>query len=107
MDRIRDIVVHRLTGGTVDGGWPGGHDPEDDLHALVDVIPDQGLSGIGSVFTNARLVEAGVTTLRHLWLNEAVDEPERVSEKLRQSMFWQGRGGTIEHVISGIDIALW
>ena len=34
-------------------------------------------------------------------------EPERVSEKLRQSSFWQGRGGTVEHVISGIDIALW
>ncbi|MGE3779606.1 MAG: mandelate racemase/muconate lactonizing enzyme family protein, partial [Pirellulaceae bacterium] len=32
---------------------------------------------------------------------------ERVSEKLRQSAFWQGRGGTLEHVISGIDIALW
>ena len=24
-----------------------------------------------------------------------------------QSSFWQGRGGTIEHVISGLDIALW
>ena len=30
-----------------------------------------------------------------------------VSEKLRQSSFWQGRGGTVEHAISGIDIALW
>ena len=26
---------------------------------------------------------------------------------MRQSSFWQGRGGTVEHVISGIDIALW
>ncbi|MGL4554357.1 MAG: mandelate racemase/muconate lactonizing enzyme family protein, partial [Gemmataceae bacterium] len=31
----------------------------------------------------------------------------RVSEKLRQAMFWQGRGGAVEHAISGIDIALW
>jgi L-alanine-DL-glutamate epimerase-like enolase superfamily enzyme len=30
-----------------------------------------------------------------------------VTEKLRQSYFWQGRGGTVEHAISGIDIALW
>ena len=31
----------------------------------------------------------------------------RVSEKLRQATFWQGRGGAVEHAISGIDIALW
>jgi L-alanine-DL-glutamate epimerase-like enolase superfamily enzyme len=31
----------------------------------------------------------------------------RVTEKLRQSTFWQGRGGAVEHAISGIDIALW
>jgi D-galactarolactone cycloisomerase len=30
-----------------------------------------------------------------------------VSEKLHQNTFWQGRGGSITHTISGIDIALW
>jgi L-alanine-DL-glutamate epimerase-like enolase superfamily enzyme len=30
-----------------------------------------------------------------------------VREKLEQSNFWWGRGGTITHAISGIDIALW
>jgi len=105
--KIRDILIHRLTGGTVDGGWPDGHQPEDDLHALVEVVSDEGLTGVGSVFTNAALVTAGVETLRPLWRNESAIEPERVSEKLRQSSFWQGRGGTLEHVISGIDIALW
>jgi L-alanine-DL-glutamate epimerase-like enolase superfamily enzyme len=59
------------------------------------------------VFTNSALVQAGVATLRQHWLGESAIEPERVSEKLRQSSFWQGRGGTLEHVISGIDIALW
>ncbi len=34
-------------------------------------------------------------------------EPERVSEKLNQNTFWMGRGGTLTHTISGIDIALW
>jgi L-alanine-DL-glutamate epimerase-like enolase superfamily enzyme len=38
---------------------------------------------------------------------EPAVEPERVSETLRQSTFWQGRGGAVEHAISGIDIALW
>ena len=105
--RIANIVVHRLVGGTVDGGWPQGHEPQEDLHALVEVHADSGLSGVGSVFTGHRLVEAGVEFLKPLWLGESAIEPERVSEKLRQSSFWQGRGGTVEHVISGIDIALW
>jgi L-alanine-DL-glutamate epimerase-like enolase superfamily enzyme len=42
-----------------------------------------------------------------LLIGERPDEPARVSEKLRQSFFWQGRGGSVEHAISGIDIALW
>jgi L-alanine-DL-glutamate epimerase-like enolase superfamily enzyme len=105
--QIRDIKIHRLLGGTVDGGWPEGHQPEDDLHTLVEIETDQGLTGIGSVFTNSALVQAGVETLRGAWEGESAVEPERVSEKLRQSSFWQGRGGTLEHVISGIDIALW
>ena len=105
--KIRDIHVHRLVGATVDGGWPAGHEPQDDLHALVEVVTDEGLVGWGSVFTGYRLVEAGVEFLRPQWQNESAVEPERVSEKLRQSSFCQGRGGTVEHVISGIDIALW
>jgi len=105
--KIVNILVHRLAGGTVDGGWPQGHEPSEDLHALVEVVTDEGLFGFGSCFTGHRLVEAGVEFLRPLWLGESPVEPERVSEKLRQSAFWQGRGGTIEHAISGIDIALW
>lgn len=105
--RIRDILVHPLLGGTVDGGWPEGHEPEDDLTSLVEVVSDEGLTGVGSVFTSSNLVRAGVEMMRALWLGESAIEPERVSEKLRQSTFWQGRGGTLEHVISGIDIALW
>ncbi len=105
--KIRDIKIHRLLGATVDGGWPAGHEPEDDLHTLVEVITDDDLTGIGSVFTNSSLTLAGIETLKPMWENESALEPERVSEKLRQSCFWQGRGGTLEHVISGIDIALW
>ena len=45
--------------------------------------------------------------LREHLLGESALEPDRVAEKLRQSMFWLGRGGSVEHAISGIDIALW
>ncbi len=105
--RITDIKLHRLIGGTVDGGWPQGHVPQDDLNALVEIETDEGLTGVGSVFTGSGLAQAGLEFLRPLWQNETALEPMRVSEKLRQSTFWQGRGGTVEHVISGIDIALW
>ncbi|MCH2126337.1 MAG: mandelate racemase/muconate lactonizing enzyme family protein [Pirellulaceae bacterium] len=105
--KIQDIKIHRLLGGTVDGGWPAGHEPEDDLHTLLEVETDEGLTGVGSVFTSSALVAAGLEQMRPLWQNESALEPERLSEKLRQSCFWQGRGGTLEHVISGIDIALW
>src|ERR1700746_3968547 len=40
-------------------------------------------------------------------MGDGAEEPMRVSERLRQSTFWQGRGGAVEHAISGIDIALW
>ena len=45
--------------------------------------------------------------LEPLYRGENALEPERVSEKLHQNTFWMGRGGTITHAISGIDIALW
>jgi L-alanine-DL-glutamate epimerase-like enolase superfamily enzyme len=45
--------------------------------------------------------------LRPLYVGETALEPERVSEKLHQNMFWLGRGGSVTHAISGIDIALW
>jgi D-galactarolactone cycloisomerase len=45
--------------------------------------------------------------LEPLLLGENALEPERVTEKLHQHTFWQGRGGSVTHAISGIDIALW
>src|SRR5437588_4580823 len=105
--KIVDVRITGLSGGTVDGGWPGGMKPEEDLNTLVEVLTDEGLTGVGSAMTSKALVEAAVQLLRPLLIGERADEPARLSEKLRQSMFWQGRGGAVEHGISGIDIALW
>src|SRR4051812_21979107 len=105
--KIVEIRVTGLSGGTVDGGWPGGNKPEQDLNTLVEVVTDEGLVGIGSAMTSKALVAAGVALLRPMLIGERGDEPARVTEKLRQSTFWQGRGGAVEHAISGIDIALW
>ncbi len=105
--KITAIDVLPLTGGTVDGGWPQGHEPQEDLHTLVRIRTDEGLDGVGSCFTSGTLIRGAVQLMWPLLKGESAVEPERVSENLRQSTFWQGRGGAVEHAISGIDIALW
>ncbi len=105
--KIADVRITGLAGGTVEGGWADELKPEDDVHTIVEVVTDEGLTGVGSVFTSKALVTGAVKLLQPLLLGERADEPARLSERLRQTMFWQGRGGSVEHAISGLDIALW
>lgn len=105
--KIIDIVCAPLSGESPKGGWSNEIRPDDSVHTLVAVHTDIGVSGYGSVFTNGDLVRAGLKVLAPLFDGENALEPIRVSEKLHQNSFWMGRGGTLTHVISGIDIALW
>jgi L-alanine-DL-glutamate epimerase-like enolase superfamily enzyme len=105
--KIRDILCAGLRGATPEGGWSTELKPEDCVHTLVAVHTDSGLVGLGSVFTNDALVRAAIALLEPLWRGENALEPQRVSEKLHQHTFWTGRGGSLTHAISGIDIALW
>jgi L-alanine-DL-glutamate epimerase-like enolase superfamily enzyme len=105
--KIREIRCAGLHGATPEGGWTNELKPEDSVHTLVTVLTDEGLVGWGSVFTNEKLVRGALSILEPLYLGENALEPERVSEKLHQHTFWMGRGGSITHAISGIDIALW
>src|SRR3989441_8735695 len=105
--KIAELRITGLSGGTVEGGWVDDLKPEEDINTIIEVISDEGLVGIGSAMTSKALVEAAVKLLRPMLIGERADEPSRVSERLRQSTFWQGRGGAVEHAISGIDIALW
>lgn len=105
--KIREIRCAGLRGATPEGGWSNELRPEDCVHTLVAVHTDEGPVGLGSVFTNDALVRAALAVLEPLYVGENALEPERVSEKLHQHMFWLGRGGSITHAISGIDIALW
>lgn len=105
--RIRAVVAVPLFGDSPKGGWSAEIKPEDSIHALVAVHTDAGITGYGSVFTDGRLVQAALQVLEPLFLGENALEPERVTEKLHQNTFWMGRGGSLTHAISGIDIALW
>jgi D-galactarolactone cycloisomerase len=104
---IRSIVAAPLLGESPKGGWSNEIRPEDSVHTLIAVHTDAGITGYGSVFTNGGLVEAALRVLEPLYRGENALEPERVSEKLHQNTFWMGRGGSLTHAISGIDIALW
>jgi L-alanine-DL-glutamate epimerase-like enolase superfamily enzyme len=105
--KIREIRVGGLRGATPEGGWSNEIKPDECVHTLVVIHTDNGVTGIGSVFTSEDLVRAALKVLEPLYRDENPLEPERVSEKLHQHTFWQGRGGAITHAISGIDIALW
>jgi L-alanine-DL-glutamate epimerase-like enolase superfamily enzyme len=105
--KIREIRCAGLRGATPEGGWSNEIKPEDCVHTLIAVHTDEGAIGLGSVFTNDALVRASLEVLEPLYKGENALEPERVSEKLHQNTFWLGRGGSITHTISGIDIALW
>ena len=105
--RIVELELTALTGATVDGGWPQDLEAEENLHTLVRLKSEDGLVGMGSCFTSGKLVEGAVELLWPLLKGESAVEPERVSDTLRESTFWQGRGGSVEHAISGSDIALW
>jgi len=105
--KITDVRTIALSGATHDHGWPGGTDPDEQKNTLLEVKTDEGLAGIGSCYTSRALVEASLQLLHPMLIGETGLEAERVAEKLRQMTFWQGRGGAVEHTISGIDIALW
>lgn len=105
--KITAVETAGLRGATPEGGWSHELRPDDIVHTLVAVHTDEGRVGIGSAFTTQRLVDGALDVLKPLFIGETALEPERVSEKLHQTTFWMGRGGSITHAISAIDIALW
>jgi D-galactarolactone cycloisomerase len=105
--KITAIKSAGLRGATPKGGWSNELQPDDCVQTLVAVHTDEGLTGLGSTFANDAMIRAALGVLEPLFLGENPLEPERVSEKLHQHTFWLGRGGTVTHAISGVDIALW
>lgn len=104
---IREIRAAGLTGATPRGGWTNELDPDSSLHTLVSVHTDTGIVGVGSVFTHEALVRGALEVLRELIVGRTFTSPTEMTEHLHQHTFWMGRGGSITHAISGINIALW
>ena len=105
--KIVEVRAIPLRGRDSQGGWALAVADEETMQTLVEVVTDEGLTGVGSVYTSYSLTEAALRLLRSWLIGEVAIEPERIAEKLHQSTFWQGRGGAVTHTISGIDMALW
>jgi L-alanine-DL-glutamate epimerase-like enolase superfamily enzyme len=105
--KIVDIRAIPLLGRIEESGWEAQLASEENTQTLIEVVTDEGLRGYGSSYTSLALVEGALRLLRPWFSGESAIEPERVSEKLHQTSFWQGRGGAVTHAISGIDMALW
>jgi L-alanine-DL-glutamate epimerase-like enolase superfamily enzyme len=106
--KIAEIRLIPLFGHTPDGGWDAAFcSRERNLHTLVELVTDSGISGLGSCFTSETLVAGAVAVVEPFLIGASALDPAAVSETLHQQTFWQGRGGAITHAISGIDIALW
>ena len=106
--KIQDVRLLPLRGETPDGGWDDRHlDRETNLHTLVEIITDEGVTGVGSVFTSATFIEGALEVMRPFLIGASALDPAATTERLHQQTFWQGRGGAMTHAISGIDIALW
>ena len=54
--RIRDIKAVGLRDATPEGGWSEELDKDECVHTLIAVFTDEGVTGVGSVFTNSDLV---------------------------------------------------
>ncbi|WP_031498354.1 mandelate racemase/muconate lactonizing enzyme family protein [Bryobacter aggregatus] len=87
--------------------WPARYGELEQTRTLVEVRTDAGLSSLGSVYTSGPLVSAALDLLRPLYTGASAIDPAATTEMLHQNTFWQGRGGSVTHTISGIDMALW
>ncbi|MBI86388.1 MAG: mandelate racemase [Planctomycetaceae bacterium] len=106
--KIVAVNLLPLRGATPDGGWDEKLlDDDHNLSTLVEVVTDEGVTGVGSVFTSAKLIEGSIEVFRPFLIGASALDPVATCESLHQHTFWQGRGGSITHAISGIDIALW
>jgi L-alanine-DL-glutamate epimerase-like enolase superfamily enzyme len=76
-------------------------------NTLIELKSECGISGYGSTYTTYALTCAAMKLIGPVIIGDDDIVPARVSEHLHQRNFWFGRGGSVTHVISGVDIAMW
>ena len=87
--------------------WPHRFGDLEQTRTLVEVVTDNRIVSLGSVYTSAPLVEGALNFCGRCMKGRPRSIPPPPTERLHQNTFWQGRGGAVTHTISGIDMALW
>lgn len=87
--------------------YGGAVEKGENMNTLIELVAQDGTKGYGSTYTSMALTAAAMRLLEPVLLAQEDIEPARISELLHQQNFWLGRGGSVTHVISGVDIALW
>lgn len=78
--RIKEVSVIPFQGATPPGGWTAELNSESNVHCLIELITDEGLSGLGSVFTSGALVESALELSRLYLIGESALDPAATSE---------------------------
>ena len=76
-------------------------------NTLIELISDCGLAGYGSTYTTYALTCAAMRLIEPVLKAQKDISPAFVNELLHQKNYWFGRGGSVTHVISGVDVAMW
>lgn len=85
------------------GGYCSGR-----LSCLVRVQTDDGIEGVGSVYSHPGLVRAIIEEhLRDMLVGEDADDIEGLWKKAYVVTRWYGRRGVAISALGGIDVALW
>ncbi len=83
------------------------HTPDRNFHVFVELQSDAGVTGWGAAFSEVGQVVGSLEWLKRFVVGENPLEVEHLTEKLHEITFWLGRGGSMTHAISAINIALW
>jgi len=81
--------------------------PDENAHVLVKLTAEDGSVGWGACYSEKHQIVAALRWLQRFVLGQDVREIEKITETLHEVSFWLGRGGAINHAISGINLALW
>ena len=85
------IRLFPLRGGTPDGGWDEKSlELDTNLHTLVEVITDEGVTGVGSAYTSAKLVEGAIDVLRPHLIGASALDPAATTAV--EELLWELRG---------------
>ena len=105
--RVREVRALPLAGGVTGAFGSIYREDEHNLYTLIEVVTDEGVAGLGSVYTSGKLVEGALAAMRPFLIGASALDPAATTETLHQHTFRQGRGGAVTHAVSGVDIALW